>query len=1130
MHIRVSTWEKDTWDSFFGSAGLYCLLFDRNLNLLEASENFCRLFSSDRPSFSDPALHLCLSALTRSARCIRVLHHGTPEEWTDVLDLPETGKAHYHIRAVRRKNNLLLGFSRLPILLNTPVSGNLRDKHTSEKLWEDLRLVINRDQEILEADRHFRSRIDSAPEGKLFEYVYPEDIPSLHLHLLRPSCDSTGDCTCTAAELRLISRSGHVAWYEMKSDCRQRKRNPEKIVLYFRNIAERRELYARLEESERRYRTIFESFQDIYYVTEQNRNEFYITDISPSVERISGYTPASVTGCKARDFFYESPEAKRLLDIIFSEGSVQDYPILLRHREGYPLWASISSQLAYENDKLVIRGVLKDITLQKVAEDRLRQREEFYRSLIENSLEITGIIDPKGSIKFLSPAVKTVMGYEPGNLLGKNVFDYIHPEDLEVARDSFFRRVKNGGIGRRLEWRFRHNDGHYAYLGVMINNLLDNEIVQGMILNAVDVTEKYVAELGLIRSNNRFKLLNDINTLILSSDSVKEIADRSLGLIVEDLLNCEHGSLSIFRQDQVEMVSSYVPRGRSSLKKGMKLPMTSFGSIPTLITGRSYLVEDIEALPLRSQTDEELWRDGIRAYVMFPLIAKGRLIGSLNFGSCTPGFFKGETVEFLGSVAGQVALGVQDAFLKEELVSSEIQKSAIIAGIPDQIFRIDKKGNFIDYHSIQEEDFYVPPPGFIGKNIRDMLPHNIGRKFLEYSGIALVSSELQLFEYEIEKTDGSRFYEARFSPTANNEVIVCVRDITSKINIIRELKLRNEAIETSPDGVFIVNAQSCRFTFVNKAFSTVTGFSEAEMQDKTFSFLPRTRKKDNWIFHLFRQNTDAEQIYKRLNYEGIYKGEMLSYRKDGTSFWNFFTIHALRERDRITHFVGMIRDITEMKNFERKVLHAVVDAQEAERKRIASDLHDGLGQTLTAAHMYFIALADFQVSDPRWEELSHTTEELISKAISETRLISHNLMPSTLNRFGLGQTIKELVERHNAIGVSLRIFYQNTIGAQRYDSRVETALFRISQEIVNNTLKHSGADELRIELSEDADFLRFLAADNGRGFDTRRQKTGLGLSNLRTRVKSLNGQIEIYSEERKGTSVHIKIPKINPII
>lgn len=202
---------------------------------------------------------------------------------------------------------------------------------------------------------------------------------------------------------------------------------------------------------------------------------------------------------------------------------------------------------------------------------------------------------------------------------------------------------------------------------------------------------------------------------------------------------------------------------------------------------------------------------------------------------------------------------------------------------------------------------------------------------------------------------------------------------------------------------------------------------------------------------------------------------------------------------------------------------AVLEAEEKERVRIARELHDSLGQILSAAKMNVSAIDSHNEDDAK---LMNNAKKLIDDSVREVRNISHNLMPASLMDKGIEFALNELANKINDTGL-LHIDLMITESEQRLDSSVEIAIYRIVQEVVNNMIKHSNANKVEVLLDYNTEKIYLSIKDNGVGFDTNtiEQSSGIGWKNIFSRVYMMNGDVQVNSQPGRGTLVNIEFAK-----
>jgi signal transduction histidine kinase len=224
-------------------------------------------------------------------------------------------------------------------------------------------------------------------------------------------------------------------------------------------------------------------------------------------------------------------------------------------------------------------------------------------------------------------------------------------------------------------------------------------------------------------------------------------------------------------------------------------------------------------------------------------------------------------------------------------------------------------------------------------------------------------------------------------------------------------------------------------------------------------------------------------------------------------------------------FYSLKRADTDRVRSEKRVINAIINTEENERKRFAKDLHDGLGPILSTVKMSLSALTD-RIKDPSGSVILNNTNHLVNEAISTIKDISNNLSPHVLSNFGLASAIGAFTTKINQTR-AVEIDFKSNMESQRLDNDKEVVVYRAVCELINNSILHSGASRIEIELNKHEKFVTLQFYDNGRGFDTaslrKEDIKGMGLSNIETRVKTVEGVFILESTPGKGTSALIKM-------
>lgn len=204
------------------------------------------------------------------------------------------------------------------------------------------------------------------------------------------------------------------------------------------------------------------------------------------------------------------------------------------------------------------------------------------------------------------------------------------------------------------------------------------------------------------------------------------------------------------------------------------------------------------------------------------------------------------------------------------------------------------------------------------------------------------------------------------------------------------------------------------------------------------------------------------------------------------------------------------------------ISNAMLEGEERERQRVGRDLHDGLGGTLAGIKINLSDVVANNSGAGNDTELGKIIAQL-DNSVNDLRSIARNLMPETLLKFGLQTALKDLCETFNNSG--LKITLQLIDIQESMEVAVKINIYRIIQEILSNTVRHSGASQLLLQCSQNESVFLITAEDNGRGFDANAADNtkGIGLSNIRNRVALLHGKMDLNTAVNEGTSINIEL-------
>lgn len=354
-------------------------------------------------------------------------------------------------------------------------------------------------------------------------------------------------------------------------------------------------------------------------------------------------------------------------------------------------------------------------------------------------------------------------------------------------------------------------------------------------------------------------------------------------------------------------------------------------------------------------------------------------------------------------------------------------------------------------------------------------------------------------------------------------VVAFVSDITRSKKAENALKAEKEKASLYLDisaSFFIAIDKRQKVTKINKKGCEILGYAENEIIGKNWfdTFLP------------IEEQSRVKEVFVQMQQGKIKPVEFFENRivtKSGEirlMEWHNTIIYDGKGNPRETLSSGI--DITDIRKMEIAQMDALHQGQEKERKRLATELHDGIVQTLSAISLNLKVLEDAVVEMPENEQKSYKKAMFfLEECIADTRNISHALMPATLEHFGLVKAVQSICDNLSTDSLTFDLSAKGDFA--KLEEKVEVSLFRIIQELINNIIKHAKASVVEIQLTKSKNGVTLEVEDNGIGFQgniEQMQSNGLGLRNLFSRVKSMNGILKLDSSHLNGTTINVEIP------
>jgi PAS domain S-box-containing protein len=469
---------------------------------------------------------------------------------------------------------------------------------------------------------------------------------------------------------------------------------------------------------------------------------------------------------------------------------------------------------------------------------------------------------------------------------------------------------------------------------------------------------------------------------------------------------------------------------------------------------------------------------------------------------------------------------------QENLRLREERQRALLAALPDAMVRLDGEGVYLDVHVPAGYRAIDRPESLIGLRTADVLPEDIAQRAMKAVAKALSTGHIQVFEYEIDVDGETRIREARVVVAGANEVISIQRDVTEQRAAQREIRrlksFYEQVLDDLPADVAVMEP-SGRILYLNKR-------SVADEAMRTW-LIGRTG-----VEYCERRGIDQRVARRRQDHidEAVRRREIVAFeetlpRKTGESRHILrIASPVLTEGGEVSQVIGYGLDITDRKRAEEEVRQSreqlrqlALEQQtirEEERTRIAREVHDVLGQALTALRMdvAWIERSGVPILAPRLDSM----KALIDETIHAVRRISTELRPGVLDDLGLGPAIEwQSSEFETRTGINCRVSVETELDDLSGDRA--TAVFRIFQEVLTNIARHSGASRVFISLTEADGAVVLRVRDDGRGATTAEVSAShsLGVLGMRERAMAVGGTVHVRGKPGVGTEVVVSVPR-----
>jgi PAS domain S-box-containing protein len=750
-------------------------------------------------------------------------------------------------------------------------------------------------------------------------------------------------------------------------------------------------------------------------------------------------------------------------------------------------------------------ALLQDITERKIAERALRKGEERMRAVLESALDCIVTIDHQGRVVEFNPAAEKTFGYKRDAMIGQLMGDLIIPPTLrERYRCGLAHYLSTGEaavLGQRIEVTGMRSDHSEFPVELATTRVGAQEppMFTGFIR---DITERKQAEQALRESEERFReLAENINEVFWVWTATPGNAQ---------CLYVSPAYATIWGRSCESLYSS-----PQSWKEALH-PQDKEWVLEEIANLDIEKVNDLTYRIVRPDQSTRWIRDRI-----FPV--RDRHGGVVRFAGIAEDSTESKTIE-------------------KALESAEEQYRSIFNNAVDGIFRTSPDGKFLVANPAAAHIFGFASPEELIEERRDIAQQGYvdPRRREEFKRLLQEQGVVNGFEYEAYRKDGSRVWisentHAVYSPSG--EILYfegIFEDITERKRAGEKLRQSHQHRQDILDSMFVFVGL---FTIdgvlleANRAPLEVAGLKREEVIGQQFS-------ETYWWSY-----APAVQERLRAALQSAAQGEVVRYDEiirvaNDQRITIDVTFGPLRDATgNIVKLVGSAVDISERDRARgalqqanedlRVVSRRLFQVRDDERRHLARELHDEIGQALTAAKINLESIESVEGSNQSFR--LKETVAILDNLLRQVRQISLDLHPSLLDDLGLAPALRSLLDQH-AQRTGLRVQFSAAEPLENIDPEIQTTGFRIAQEAITNVLRHAKAQCVGLHLRIEAGQLQMKIVDDGNGFDLaeveRRAQQGadFGLIGMRERAALVGGRVQIISSPHKGTTIEAFLP------
>lgn len=722
--------------------------------------------------------------------------------------------------------------------------------------------------------------------------------------------------------------------------------------------------------------------------------------------------------------------------------------------------------------------------ISKNAKEEFIPCENQFRQLIENAPDGIAIVGTDGQFKYVSPSAKKIIGYDSEAKIAIDPNESTHPEDLNRVLNALNELVVDPSLVVTLQYRFLHSDGTWHWIESNFSNRLAEPGIEGFIINFRSIEERKKIEDELVKKETLYSTLFNLSPAgIMLEDMYGNIID----------INDTYLAITGYRREELvgHNVRKIVP---PEFLDEVEKNIASINSGETLIYEISTLRKDGTRIEIELR----------ETMITLPNGEKGIIV---------------------------VANDISERKRGEEILRrSENKYREIINGMTETVWVIDNDASIIDVNNSAVEMLGYTREELLSQGL-EQIDKNLKIENIKQLVSNMPFDKIQIFETVHTSKQGEKIPVEISSSLINYEnrtaVLSIARDITDRKKAETEIRLQSNMLNTIGQAVVSTDLQG-HITYWNKAAEIIYGWTVNEVMG-------------HYILDIIPSSVSEEQtkeIMRNLNERIAWSGEFSVNRKEGTVFPVFATTSpVLNEYGELIGIIATSIDITERINHIKmieessKQLRAlslkIEDLREEERTAIARELHDELGQLLTAIKIDLQTIANHPPAKKDLAETVNPVLNLVEESIISIRKLSSDLRPTVLDHLGLVSSMEWYIsEQKKRLRIDFNFKKPNDI--RKVPMKKTVPVFRVFQELLTNIARHAKASKVDVIMEVKNSNMKLIVSDNGVGMDPAAIDNikSLGILGMKERLNVIGGTLSYSSQPGKGTDAEVIVPFI----